>query len=249
MKNTQYIFIGPLVILLIWFAVTVSGFVNPLFLPKLDITIGKFISLFGQGIILPDIAMTLYRVFFGFLLATLLGVPLGLLFGLSTRLYASFELVIEFFRSLPSTALFPLFLLVFGIGDIAKIAIVVFVSFWIILISTASGVLHSSKTRHKVAQSFGANQWQVLTNVTFMEALPQIITGLRVAVSISFIVVVVAEMFIGTNIGLGQRIYDSYLTYRVPELYATLLVIGLLGYFVNKGLIILERKTIHWTGR
>lgn len=249
MKNIRYIFIGPLVVLLIWFTVTVSGLVNPLFLPRLDVTISKLISLFGQGIILPDIAMTLYRVFFGFFLATLLGVPIGLLLGLSARLYASFELVIEFFRSLPSTALFPLFLLVFGIGDMAKIAVVVFVSFWIILISTASGVLHSSKTRHKVAQSFGASQWQILTNVTFKEALPQIATGLRVAVSISFVVVVVTEMFIGTNIGLGQRIYDSYLTYRVPELYATLIVIGLLGYFVNKGFIFLEHKTIHWTGR
>mgnify|MGYP001563427859 CR=1 len=249
MKNTRYILIGPFAILLIWFVVTTSGLVNPLFLPKPDITFGKFISLFGQGIILPDIAMTLYRVFFGFLLAVLLGVPLGLLFGLSARFYASFELIIEFFRSLPSTALFPLFLLVFGIGDAAKIAIVVFVSFWIILISTASGVLHSSKTRHKVAQSFGANQWQMLTNITFMEALPQIVMGLRVAVSISFIVVVVTEMFIGTNVGLGQRIYDSYLTYRVPELYATLIIIGLLGYIVNKGLIFLERKTLHWTGR
>ncbi|MEK7582229.1 MAG: ABC transporter permease, partial [Patescibacteria group bacterium] len=249
MKNTRYILIGPFAVLLIWFAITASGLVGPLFLPRLDTTIGKFLSLIGQGLILPDIGMTLYRVFFGFVLATLLGVPLGLLFGLSARLYASFELVIEFFRSLPSTALFPLFLLVFGIGDTAKIAVVVFVSFWIILISTASGVLHSSKTRYRVAQSYGANQWQILTNVTFMEALPQIATGLRVAVSISFIVVVVTEMFIGTNIGLGQRIYDSYLTYRVPELYATLVIVGLLGYVVNKGLILLERKTIHWTGR
>jgi NitT/TauT family transport system permease protein len=82
-----------------------------------------------------------------------------------------------------------------------------------------------------------------------MEALPQIATGLRVAISISFIVVVVTEMFIGTNVGLGQRIYDSYLTYRIPELYATLVVIGFLGYIVNKALILAEHKAIHWTGK
>lgn len=249
MSRVRYIFIGPLAVLLLWFLVTATGLVNPLFLPRPEATAGKLLSLFGQGVILPDLTMTLYRMFFGFLLAALFGVPLGLLFGLSARLYASFEMVIDFFRSLPSTALFPLFLLVFGIGDTAKIAVVAFVSFWIILISTASGVLHSSKTRHKVAKSFGANPWQILTRVTFMEALPQIATGLRVAVSISFIVVVVTEMFIGTNVGLGQRIYDAYLTYRVPELYATLVVVGLLGYLVNRGMILFEQRIIHWTGK
>ena len=249
MRKSKFVLIGPALVFLLWFVVTEWGLVNPLFLSRPDETATKLLTLFSSGEIWPDIGMTLYRVSLGFLIAAFLGIPTGLLFGISARLYSSFEVVIDFFRSLPSTALFPLFLLVFGIGDIAKIAIVVFVSFWIVLISTVSGVLHGSKIRQKVARIFGANSWQILTNVTIMEALPYIATGLRISISISFIVVIVTEMFIGTNIGLGRRIYDSYLTYRVSELYGTLLLTGLLGYILNKLFVKGEKRIIHWTGK
>ena len=249
MAIRHLVIVGPIILILFWWGITANGLVNPLFLPQPSETAEKILELFGSQAIEADIWATFYRMIFGFVVATVLGVPVGLSLGASPRLYSALEVVIDFFRSLPSTALFPLFLLVFGIGDEAKIAIVVFVSFWIILIINAKGVVHSSQTRWKVMKIFGGNKWQILTQVIIMEALPQIATGLRVALSISFIVVVVTEMFIGTNVGLGRRIYDAYLTYRIPELYATLVITGLLGYFLNKLFVLTERKLIHWTGK
>lgn len=249
MAANRFVIVGPIILILFWWGVTANGLVSPLFLPQPPETAEKILELFRSQAIEADIWATFYRMIFGFVVAALLGVPVGLILGASSRVYTAFEVVIDFFRSLPSTALFPLFLLVFGIGDEAKIAIVVFVSFWIILISTANGVIHSSQTRRKVMKILGGNKWQILTKVTIMEALPQIATGLRVALSISFIVVVVTEMFIGTNVGLGRRIYDSYLTYRIPELYAILVITGLLGYSLNKLFVLAERKLIHWTGK
>ncbi len=202
-----------------------------------------------SGEIWPDIAATLCRTLLGFTLAASLAIPLGLLLGLSVRVYRALEVVVDFFRSLPSTALFPLFLLFFGIGNLAKVAVAVFVCFWIILVSAADGVIHASKTRYRVAKILGARGWQIALRVTLWEALPHIATGLRVAFPIALIVILVTEMFIGTQGGLGQRIYDAYLTYRVAELYATLIIVGLLGYTLNKLFMLLERKFIHWTGR
>ena len=82
-----------------------------------------------------------------------------------------------------------------------------------------------------------------------MEALPQIFVGLRTAISLSLIVIVVSEMFIGSSSGIGQKIYDSYLTYETVDLYAWLLIVGLIGYILNRFFVILEKKTLHWVGR
>jgi NitT/TauT family transport system permease protein len=196
-----------------------------------------------------DILTTLYRVFCGFSLAIISSIPLGLIIGKSLRLKLSLEVLIDFFRSIPSITLYPLFLLAFGLGNISKIAVSSFVCFWVILISTINGVTHSSKTRQQVALSLGCNSRCLIFDVILMDALPQIASGLRVAVSISLTAVIAAEMLMGSNHGLGQRIYDYYLTYRIPNLYAALIITGILGYVFNKTLALLEKKLIHWTGK
>lgn len=245
----KYIIVGPIVLLLIWWLVTNLNLVNPLFLSKPGETFIKFFQLIQTGKVLPDLWATFYRTLIGFGIATLIGVPIGIILGSSKKLYYSLELVIDFFRSLPATALFPLFLLVFGIGDAAKIAIGIFVCAWIIIVNSAYGVLHSPKTRMKLAQIFKATKLQIFKDITFFEALPQIFVGLRLSISIALIVVVVAEMFIGTKIGLGQRIFDAHLTYRTTELYAVILLAGLLGYILNKLFLLIEKRVLHWTGK
>jgi NitT/TauT family transport system permease protein len=139
--------------------------------------------------------------------------------------------------------------MIFGIGSLSKIAIAVFISFWVVLVNSAYGVIYSSKTRAKVSKSFGATPWQVFRDVTIKEALPQIFVGIKTAISLSLIVVVVSEMFIGSTTGLGQKIYDSYVTYESANLYAWLIVTGLLGYALNKLFGIFEKRTVHWVGK
>lgn len=242
-----YLAVGPLIILSVWYWVTSQHLINPLFLPEIGAVGKKLTALAATKDFHLDVFFTLKRTFIAFGLASTLGVPTGLIMGISKKVGTMFEIVIDFFRSIPSPALFPLFLLVFGIGEASKISNAAFFSFWIILVSTIHGVDHISKTRVKVARSFKATYWQILRFVVLMEALPYIVNGLRVAVSTSFIVVIVTEMLLGTKYGLGQRMFSAYYAFQVPEMYASLLVLGLLGFLLHRILGYFERKTVHWT--
>lgn len=248
-KSIKLPLFGPIIVLAIWWITTELNFASPVLLPRLDDTLGKFFSLLISAKAFPDLWATVYRTILGFGIASFFGIIGGLVIGKYAGIYKTFEIVIEFFRSLPATAMFPLFLLIFGIGSASKIAIAVFISFWVVLLNSAYGVIHSSKTRTKAAKSFGATDWQIFKDVTVMEALPHIVVGLRTAMSLSLIVVVVSEMFIGSSSGLGQRIYDSYLTYETVNLYAWLLIVGFAGYILNNFLVFFERKALHWVGR
>ena len=240
---------GPLLLLLLWFIVSTSHLASTTLLPGIGNTCEKIYEIVSSGNIYPNLVSTFIRTLTGFVLSVLFAVPLGIYLGAQPKIYKMFQGIIEFFRSLPATAMFPLFLLAFGIGDGSKIAIAWFISFWIILVNSAYGVLHGSRTRNKVAQSFSATGWQILRKVTFMDALPQIFIGLKIGLSLSLIAVVVSEMFIGSNSGLGQKIYDSYLTYEISSLYAWLIITGILGYVMNVLFSRLERGTIHWVGK
>jgi NitT/TauT family transport system permease protein len=192
---------------------------------------------------------SLYRLTLGFALAVGIGVPLGLLIGSSRRLVESLEFLIDFFRSLPASALFPMFILFFGIGDRSKVAVIVFSCALIILVNAIYGVKNCKEARLRAARAMGANRTALFTKVIFPEALPHIFAGLRISVSIGLILVVVTEMFIGTHRGLGQRIYDAHLMFRIAEMYAVILLTGVLGYVLNKIFITIEAKVFHWAGR
>ncbi|RYU89460.1 ABC transporter permease [Mucilaginibacter terrigena] len=205
-------------------------------------------ELFITGSILADISSTLKQFGVGFGIAAIFGIPLGLILGFSKRGYAAFEIVLDFFRSIPVTALFPLFILFFGIGSSTIIAMVTVACFFVILINSAYGVIYVNKTYLVVMDSLKSTWFQKFTEVIFYEALPFLFIGLRVAVSFGLIVVVVSEMFIGSEFGLGSRVYKAYETYLITEVYALTIIIGLLGYFLNKIILILEKKVVHWKG-
>jgi len=242
-------FIGPLALLLIWYLISTFKWVNPFFLPSpWNVFVELKNLLFSQGVY-THLGKTLYRMFSGYLLAVFLGIPLGIVVGYWEKAYNSLEFVIEFFRGFPATSLFPLFMLAFGIGDAAKIAIVIFSCSLIITINTLYGVRNSSKTRQMVAETMKASNTYIFARVILPDALPYITAGLRTALSLTLIIVVILEMFIGTDKGLGHLIYNAHMTYQIPEMYATIILTGLIGYGMNKGFIKLEEEVIHWGGR
>lgn len=243
--NKRY-FLGFLIIVVIWTILSFFNLTSPLLFPSIFKVAKAFTFLSNNGDIYLDVVSTLSRALLGFIIASLLGIPLGLILGYKYSFYESFEMVIDFFRSLPGTAMFPLFLLVFGIGNGSKIATVVFVSFWIILINTIYGVLYGSRTRKMVAHVFGANNTQIFLDVILYDALPQIFVGLKTTLSICLVVVVVSEMFIGSEHGLGQKLYDFYQTYETPKLYAVLVITGILGYMLNRIFQLAEKRLLHW---
>jgi long-chain acyl-CoA synthetase len=242
-------FIGPLALLLVWYLISTFQWVNPFFLPSpWNVFLELKGLLFSQGVY-PHLGSTLYRMFSGYLLAILLGIPLGVMVGYWEKAYNSLEFLIEFFRGFPATSLFPLFMLAFGIGDAAKIAIVIFSCSLVITINTLYGVRNSSKTRQMVAETMKASNTYIFARVILPDALPFITAGLRTALSLTLIIVVILEMFIGTDRGLGHLIYNAHMTYQIPQMYATIVITGLIGYGMNKGFIKLEEEVIHWGGR
>ena len=246
MKKT---IIGIIVIFELWSLLYLSGMASTLLLPSPIDTIETTAQILISGQLNIDISWTLYIWFAGYVLGILVGTPVGLFMGTSRRIYKYLEFPVEFFRSLPVTALFPLFLLTFGIGNTSKIAMVFFAAVFIIIINSAYGVLHKRKNRIMMAKIFRASKYQIFKDIIFFESLPQIFIGMRLALSASFIVVIISEMFIGAQYGLGQRIFDAYSTNLVIELYAILLILGIIGYFSNILFIHFEKKILFWVGK
>ena len=244
-----HVLIGPVVLIVVWAGVSYFHFVDPFFLPSPFATLGESIQLIFHGSIMHDVLATLERVAAAFFIATCGGLPLGFVLGSSEKLYRSCEFMIDFFRSLPATAMFPLFLLIFGITDQSKIAVAGFASLLIVMFHVAYGVMHAKKTRLLAAKIMGAKTHQLYRWILFWESLPQTFVGLRNALSLSLVIVIVTEMFIGTNVGLGKKIVDFQLTYDMKGMYTAIFLAGLMGYLLNLIFATLEKRWLHWSGK
>ena len=241
--------IGPLLLLGLWQLMISAQWVKPVLLPPPGDTLVHLAGVFASGHILPDLWSTVFRTLCSFGIATAIGVPLGIVLGSSEGMYRSVEFVIDFFRSTPSSALIPLFLLIFGITDVNKIAIASFGAMLIVLFNSAYGVMNAKKTRVMAARIMGVSRWHVFKDVMLMESLAQTFVGLRSAVSMALVIVIVAEMFIGSESGLGHRIIDAQQVFNVKEMYTSILVTGALGYLLNLLFLLAEKKLIHWSGK
>lgn len=240
---------GVIFVIILWYVLYALQIINPLFLPTPHVVISELIRFLLTSAMWKDIGISLLRVFISLILAMVIGIPIGLLMGYYKKINSTFEIVVDFFRSLPALAVFPLLMLFFGIGDSSKIATTVFSCSMIIIINSMYGVIHSKKARQTLATMMDAGPLERLIRVTLPEALPQIFVGIRTGISFAVSIVIVTEMFIGTGGGIGHRIYDAALTYRIPEMYSSIIIAGLMGYLLNKGFIKIERKIIHWAGK
>ncbi|WPB57724.1 ABC transporter permease [Xylophilus sp. GOD-11R] len=242
-------FIGPVVLFILWDLVVRLGFIKPILLPAPADTVVALVTGLAGGPLLTDFAVTVWRTVQAFLIAAIVGVPLGVLLGSNERVYRSVEFLVDFFRSTPSSALIPLFLLIFGVSDINKIAIAAFGAFLIVIFNSAYGVINARKQRVMAARVMGATRWQVFKDVLIWESLQPSFVGLRSAVSMALVIVIVAEMFIGSDAGLGHRIIDAQQVLNVKSMYAAILSAGALGYALNILFLVAERKIVHWSGR
>ena len=238
--------IGFVVFVIVWHITVSLNIFSEVLLPFPHSVIISLFSGFLEGKILSDIGLTLYRTAVSFFVAAVIGIPVGLVIGQSDRLYQILQPFVDFFRSIPGTALFPLFILFFSLGDVSLFATVIFSVVFMMILSSMYGVHHANKTRIKLAKTLGATDIQIFTKIIFYEALPEIMIGLRHALSISLIVVIVSEMFFGSTNGLGYRIYHSHILFQTDIMYGIIIIIGIIGYGLNQLLISLEKKLIHW---
>jgi ABC-type nitrate/sulfonate/bicarbonate transport system permease component len=242
-------FIGPLALFIIWDLAVRLGFIKAILLPPPLDALGALLSGLAGGPLLKDFAVTVWRTVQAFMIAAAVGMPLGVLLGSNEKAYRSVEFLIDFFRSTPSSALIPLFLMIFGVSDINKVAIAAFGALLIVVFNSAYGVINARKQRVMAAKVMGASRWQVFKDVLIWESLQPSFVGLRSAVSMALVIVIVAEMFIGADSGLGNRIINSQQVMNVKDMYASILAAGALGYALNILFLVLERRIVHWSGR
>lgn len=243
------IFILPIAILALWSAGSSFGVIDPLFLPTPWVVGKALVAGLFSGQLARDLLATILRSLAGFTLSALAGIPFGLLIGRIPVLARATQPTIDFFRSIPATALFPLFLFAFGLGDTAKVAIVIYACSLIVLVNTAYGALQVKVPRLLCATVMGASRWDSFWKIVVPESAPGIFAGLRIALSLSFVLIVVTEMFIGTTVGLGYQIINAQMVYRIPDMYAGIILAGLVGYLGNRTLLSVEGRLLHWVGR
>ena len=242
-------FVGPIALFVIWDLVVRAGLIKVILLPTPWATLQALVTGLAGGPLLLDFGVTVMRTLEAFVIAAVVGVPLGVLLGSNEKAYRSVEFLIDFFRSTPSSALIPLFLLIFGVSDVNKVAIAAFGALLIVLFNSAYGVMNARKQRVMAARVMGASNWQIFKDVLIWESLQPTFVGLRSAVSKALVIVIVAEMFIGSDTGLGHRIIDAQQVLNVKIMYAAILAAGALGYALNILFLIAERKIVHWSGR
>jgi ABC-type nitrate/sulfonate/bicarbonate transport system permease component len=246
MKIERWSVVGVLII--IWFVATLPGFVNPLLVPSPQSVLRVVLSPIQWQMIAKDVAATCARLAIGFFLGGTAGIALGVAMGRSKKIYSALEFLVDFFRSIPVAALFPLFIVFFGIGNPSKIATAAWSTALIVVVQTMYGVRSCSPIRERFAKTLGASRFQILTTIVLPEATPFILAGIRTGLSIALIVVIMTEMFLGTPSGLGQRIFNAGLLYETPQLYFYIAVTGILGYGINRGSVFFENRFLAWQG-
>ncbi|MCQ3813995.1 MAG: ABC transporter permease [Acidimicrobiia bacterium] len=177
-----------------------------------------------------------------------LGVPIGLAMGLSNRWRGIFDPIVELLRPIPPLALIPLFIIWFGIGEEGKVNLLLFAAIWIMVIAARSGVLAVNTTKVHAAYSLGASKAQVLRHVILPNALPEIFTGLRVAIGVCWGTLVAAEL-LGASAGLGFTIFKARQFLLLDLMLSAVIVISILGVTMDVAMRMAERRLIPWRGK
>jgi NitT/TauT family transport system permease protein len=240
--------LGVVGLIAVWYLAVWLSVIDPVLLPSPGQTFRAMWTGMA-GDLAFDFLKTVWRTILATLIAAAIAIPLGIFLGASEKLYRSVEFVIDFFRSTPASAMFPLFLVIFGVGDRTKISVAAFGAALVILFNVAYGVMNARKTRLLAARVMGASRLRVLTDVMLLESLPQTFVGLRNGVSLALVIIVVAEMFIGSTDGLGHRVFEAQQLFNMPDMYAAIFAAGALGYGLNLMFLAIERRFVHWSGK
>jgi NitT/TauT family transport system permease protein len=237
--------IGIVIFLALWEALPRLGIVSEAYLSPPSAVVASIAQLIDNGQLWKHVAASLQRSLWGLLLASFAGVVLGLLIGGFKRLATIVDPVLQLFRQTSAFALFPVFILFLGIGELSKVAIIFWASFWPVLLSTVSGVKQVDRLLVNSALSMGASQRFIFFKVVLPASLPSIFTGVRLAGAYSITALVAAEM-IGAHSGLGFLTLNSQETFQIPTMYAGILLLAVLGLLLNYLLALLERRLLRW---
>lgn len=240
-------FVGFTVLFLIGEAFTRAQIVNPLFLPPLSEVLASAVGLTVNPMFLVDVAATLEAALVGLVLATVIAVPLGILLGSSQKTFVATRALVEFLRPIPSVALIPVAILLFGQHLEMKVFLVVFATSWPLLFNTIYGVHDVDPIAKDTARIYGYSKLRILAKVSLPSAAPFIYTGIRFGVSIALIVTISAELLAAAGEGIGTYILVMGQSGRGYDLvFAATIITGLIGWLFNWLLERGERRFFRW---
>jgi ABC-type nitrate/sulfonate/bicarbonate transport system permease component len=194
-----------------------------------------------------SIGPSLARLLGGWLGAAVLGIGLGVLIGTSPRARDFVDPIVHFVRAIPPPVLLPLFIVLLGIGDAMKVAMIGFGTIWPILLNTADGVASVEPLHRQTARAYGVGARDELLHIVLPSAAPKIFAGLRISLSIAVILMVISELVASVN-GIGFELLQAQRTFRSLDVWATIVLLGVIGYVLNAVLGLVEGRALRWHG-
>ena len=232
-------------VLALWWMASHGGWISRVFLPTPEATFDSLREGLGQGELAAFTAATTWRMVLGWLLASVAGVALGVAIGLSATVRGWLQPMLEFVRPLPASALLPLAIAIFGLSPAMVLSVVAFGAMWPVLLGTIHGLVSVEPRLQEVARCLDLSRAAYVWKIGLPNALPDILAGMRLALTVALIVSVVGEM-IASQAGLGQAILLAARAYRASELFAGIVLLGLIGLASNALLALAERHWLKW---
>lgn len=236
---------SPVGLLLVWEICARVGFIDTRFFPAPSSVISALIEMVKSGALITHTAVSMQRLAWGTLLGGAPALVLGIVMGLNRPVRAIFDPLIAATYPIPKSAILPLALLIFGLGEASKIFMVAIGVFFPVAINATTGVLEINKIYLDVGQNFKASRWNTFWTIALPGALPVIMTGFKLGIGIGLVLIAVAEM-IGAKSGLGYMIWSAWETFSVEQMYVGLFTIAIIGYAITLGLNELERLIVPW---
>jgi ABC-type nitrate/sulfonate/bicarbonate transport system permease component len=237
--------LSPILLLLGWEIATRTGLLDARYFPAPSTVFGVLVKLVESGELWTNTWSSLQRLFWGLVFGGIPALVLGILMGLYRPVRAIFDPLIAATYPIPKSALLPLILLIFGLGEASKVAMVAIGVFFPIAINAVTGVREINKIYLDVGANFQASRWQVFRTIAIPGALPFIMTGLKLGVGMGLILIAVAEM-IGAKSGLGFMIWNAWEILSVETMYVGLVTVALIGFLFTLVLNELERWVVPW---
>ncbi|GAA4974367.1 ABC transporter permease [Kineococcus glutinatus] len=233
----------PVVLVAAWWSWSAHS--GSYYFPPLSTILSTFGSTWFSDRLGADVLPSVTRLVVGYLLAVVLGVGLGVLLGTNRLLRRTAEPVLEFFRAIPPPVLIPVLFLFAGIGDTAKVVVIVSGAVWPVLLNAVEGVRAVDEVLSDTSRSYGITGWARLRHLVLPAASPQIVAGMRQALSISIILMVISEMFASSN-GLGFAIIQFQRSFAIPDMWSGIILLGLLGFAFSLLFQLFERRSLRW---
>lgn len=237
---------------LVWYLLAALEVVPPLFVPHPRQVWASFVEILLEGYrgkaLWVHLADSMFRLGSAYLLAVVTAIPLGLLSGYSEKVQAALDWMIEFYRPLPPLAYYVLLVIWLGIENGSKIALLYLAAFAPVYIAAVEGVRGTNKERINAILTLGANNWQVFRYVVFPSCLPEIFTGLRVALGVTYSTLVAAEMVAAVS-GIGWMVLDAGKFLRSDIIFLGILIMGVTGILLDRLIRALERRCVPWRGK